>query len=425
MDCQRITAAIGSTWFSFLRNTSPYHPRSNQRAGVLRRVRILPERPYCKPFILAKKYSSALLHSYLIYPISPVVLTLFIFPHLNFFMKQFYPLVFFGAALSLSACKDPDYVVDSYATMRYDALSLPTAADTLALKTVDFLSAREGFVGGAGGTFFATTDAGATWTRRSLASLGTINKLLFSTATTGWAGTSTGLYRTANAGQTWTRVNTYDVYGYTTAGINDVQFVTAQLGYAVGDGGIINKTTNGGTNWTSVQNRTDKRYSFRAVSFSSADSGTVVGHQQSRWLTTNGGQTWTMFDSYGGGISSDAYGFDVLRFNEKSYLLATPSGFQSYTPASLGYYDRDDENYAYPVYGLAAATPKGPVVAVGQRTIVRRDPTYSKREGTPWVYVHLPDGTSPTATYYAADFADAATVYAVGARGTIHRFHYQ
>jgi photosystem II stability/assembly factor-like uncharacterized protein len=160
----------------------------------------------------------------------------------------------------------------------------------MALKTVDFVSAREGFVGGSSGALFATTDAGATWTRRSLASLGTINKLLFSTATTGWAGTSTGLYRTTNAGQTWTRVSTYDTYGYTAGGIVDIQFVTAQIGYVVGDGGLINKTTNGGTSWTSVQYRNDKNYSFQAVSFSSVDSGTVIGNEQARWLTTNGGR---------------------------------------------------------------------------------------------------------------------------------------
>ena len=339
-------------------------------------------------------------------------------------MKQFYPFFLGGMVLGLSACKEDVYVVDSYSTMRYDVLALPAAADTLALNTVDFVSAREGFVGGAVGSLFATTDAGATWTRRSQPTLGTINKLLFSTASSGWAGTSTGLYRTTNAGQTWTRVTTYDAYGYTAGGISDVQFVTAQTGYAVGVGGTINKTTNGGTSWASVQRRTDKRYTFRAVSFSSVDSGTVIGNEQSRWLTTNGGQTWDIYDYYSG-RSADYYGYALLRFNASNYLLGTPSGFRHYTPAALGYYDRDDENYGYPVYGLAAAAPKGPVVAVGERTIIRRDPAYSQNQSTPWAYVHAPDGTSYTATYYAADFADAGTFYAVGAHGLIHRFHYQ
>ncbi|MGY3090975.1 hypothetical protein ACVWYF_004039 [Hymenobacter sp. UYAg731] len=337
-------------------------------------------------------------------------------------MNKLYPFVFGGLALGLNACKEDVYVLDSYATMRYDALALPAAADTLALNTVDFVSAREGFVGGAGGNLFATTDAGATWTRRSQPNLGTINKLLFTTATTGWAGTSTGLYRTANGGQTWQYVPTGDAYGYA-IGVQDLQFVTPLVGYAVGSGGGINKTTNGGTTWTNLQRRTDKRYTFRAVSFTSPDSGAVIGNQQAHWRTTNGGQTWS-FDDNSGGRSDDYYGYDILRFNADNYLLGSPSGFRHYTPASLGYYDRDDENYGYAVYGLAQAGPRGPVVGVGQRTVIQYAPAYSLSSNTPWVNVHAPDGTSYTATYYAADFADASTFYAVGPRGLIHRFHY-
>jgi hypothetical protein len=336
-------------------------------------------------------------------------------------MKQLYPFAFLAMAAGLSACKEDTYIVDSYSTMRYDVLALPTPADTLALNTVDFVSAREGFVGGAGGSLFATTDAGATWTRRSQPTLGTINKLLFSTATSGWAGTSTGLYRTANGGQTWQAVPAGDAYGYP-IGVQDVQFVTPLVGYVVGTGGGINKTTNGGTSWTSVQRRIDKRYTFRAVSFSSVDSGTVIGNDQARWLTTNGGQTWEMYDSYGS--SDNYYGYDILRFNKDSYLLASPGGFMAYDaehPYGLG----ADEQYGYPLYGLAISGPRGAVVGVGKRTIIRRHPAYSQSEHTPWVYVHAPDGTSYKDTYFAADFADAGTFYAVGPRGLIHRFHYQ
>lgn len=336
-------------------------------------------------------------------------------------MKQIYPLIFAGMGICLGACSEDKYVLDSYSTMRYDVLRLPTAADTLALTAVDFVSAREGFVGGTGGSLFATTDAGATWTRRSLSSLGTINKLVFSTATSGWAGTSTGLYRTTNAGQTWQYVPATDSYGYGVA-VQDLQFVTAQVGYAVGTGGSINKTTNGGTTWTNLQRRTDKRYTFRAVSFSSVDSGTVIGNQQSRWLTTNGGQTWDPYDSYTG-TSFDFYGYDILRFNANNYLLAAPDGFKAFDKEHTYGLGPDEQNFS--VYNLATAGPKGPVVAVGDRTIIRYHPAYSQRETTPWVYVHAPDGTSYSATYFAADFADASTFYAVGPRGLIHRFHYQ
>ncbi|HEX8326587.1 MAG TPA: YCF48-related protein [Hymenobacter sp.] len=338
-------------------------------------------------------------------------------------MKKFYPFALLGTVLGITACKEEVYVLDSYSTMRYDVLALPAAADTLGLNTVDFVSAREGFVGGAKGSLFATTDAGATWTRRSQPSLGTINKLLFTSATAGWAGTSSGLYRTTNGGQTWQRLSLSDAYGSGAGEVTDVQFVTPQVGYAVGAGAIINKTTNGGTTWTNTHRRIDKRYTFRAVSFTSADSGTVVGDEQSRWITANGGQTWDIFDYLGNPQDNTTH--DILRLNLKTYMLATPHGFEAYSPQALGYSETDDERYGYPVYGLASAGPKGPVVAVGERTLIRRDPAYSKSEHTPWAYVHAPDGTSFTATFRAADFADAGTFYAVGSRGLIYRFHYQ
>lgn len=335
-------------------------------------------------------------------------------------MRKYYGLLFFG--LLAAGCTEDKYVLDTYSTMRYDALALPTPADTMALKTVDFVSAREGFVGGVGGALFATTDAGQTWTRRSQAALGDINKLLFTSASTGWAGTATGIYRTTNGGATWQ--NTPASIGFSSGGpVYDLQFVTAQVGYAVGAGGAIYKTTNGGSSWTNLQNRSDKRYPFRAVSFTSVDSGTVVGGEHSRWLTTNGGLTWTWTDFLG--RSDDEPYYDVLRYNANTYLMATPTGFESHYFKVIDQTDRPDDGYDLPVHGLASAGPRGPVVAVGERTLIRKHAAYSQRESTPWVYVHAPDGTSLKAKYYAADFADAATFYAVGARGTIHRFHYE
>ncbi|MBF9239408.1 hypothetical protein I2I05_18590 [Hymenobacter sp. BT683] len=335
-------------------------------------------------------------------------------------MKKFYPLALLGLALGVSACKEDVYVLDSYSTMRYDVLALPTAADTLRLNSVDFLSAREGFVGGASGSLFATTDAGLTWTRRSQPTLGNINKLLFTSPTAGWAGTSSGLYRTTNGGQSWQRQVILDAYGSGAGEVTDIQFVTAQTGYAVGAGATIHKTTNGGTTWTNVQRRLDKRYTFRAVSFTSADSGTVMGDEQSRWLTANGGQTWYAFDYYGNPQDNTTH--DVLRLNLKTYILATPHGFEAHD-ANQNY--APDDGYGHPVFGLATTGRGGPVVGVGRRTVVRRHEDYSTAEHTPWVYVHAPDGTSIDATFYAADFANANTFYAVGHRGLIYRFHYQ
>ena len=341
-------------------------------------------------------------------------------------MKQRYLFgLLLAAGLGGAGCQDELYVLDAYSTMRYDVLKLPAATDTMKLTSVDFVSAREGFVGGVGGVIFATTDGGLTWVRRPALGTATINKLTFSSATTGWAGTSAGLYRTTNGGQTWQYATTYDyTSGRSMTDVGDVQLVTALVGYAVGSSGGLYKTTNGGTSWVSQNTRRDKTYMFKAVSFTSPDSGIAVGAQQARWRTTNGGTTWTYDDDFSGRTY-----YDVLRYGSGRHLLATPSGFEVYGALNAnGGYDllaEPDQTYHYPVYGLAAAGPRGPWVGVGERTIIRQHEEFTQRPSTPWVNVHRPDGTSFEDTYYAADFADASTFYAVGPHGLIHRFHYQ
>jgi len=337
-------------------------------------------------------------------------------------VKHSYALLSSLLALTFAAsCKQEKIVRDTYSTMRFDVLALPTAADTLRLTTVDFVSAREGFVGGVAGTLFATTDGGTTWTRRSQPALGTLNKLLFTSPTAGWAGTSTGLYRTSTGGQSWQAVPTFNALGGRMA-VEDVQFVSPLVGYVVGSGGGICKTTNGGSTWTALQNRIDKLYAFRAVSFSSPDSGTVVGDARSFWTTTNGGQSWDFFDSNVGGGGGTTY--DVLRANRRSYQLVGPDGFQDYQGSNFP--NGPDRTFGWPMYGLARFGGRGgPIVAVGERTLVRYHPAWSLSSSTPWVNVHQPDGTSFRATYYAADFAEAGIFYAVGARGVIHRFYYE
>jgi photosystem II stability/assembly factor-like uncharacterized protein len=342
-------------------------------------------------------------------------------------MKQRYVLgLLLAAGLGGAGCKEDVYVLDAYSTLRYDVLKLPTPADTMKLTAVEFVSAREGFVGGTGGAIFATTDAGLTWVRRPALGTATINKLVFSSPTTGWACTSTGLYRTANGGQTWLGVRTYDSWTGAMTDVADVQLVTAQIGYAVGDNGGLYKTTNGGTTWNSLNSRRDKSYAFKAVSFTSPDSGMAVGDKRARWFTTNGGLNWDFYDDPG---SLPRPYYDALRYGPRNYLLATETGFEvsELLNANGGYslIAEPDETYHYPVYGLAAASARGPWVGVGERTIVRYHPEFSKKPHTPWANVHRADGTSFEDTYYAADFADASTFFAVGPRGLIHRFHYQ
>jgi photosystem II stability/assembly factor-like uncharacterized protein len=71
--------------------------------------------------------------------------------------------------------------------------------------------------------------------------------------------------------------------------LNSVFFPTRDTGYAVGDGGMIMKTTNEGTNWT-VQTSGTTNY-LTSVYFTDSKTGYAVG-----WgiilKTTDGGNTW-------------------------------------------------------------------------------------------------------------------------------------
>jgi photosystem II stability/assembly factor-like uncharacterized protein len=67
--------------------------------------------------------------------------------------------------------------------------------------------------------------------------------------------------------------------------------VTANVGYVVGDSGIILKTTNGGLNWMRQQSGTS--YRFLALDFVNENTGTTITWEGVIRRTTNGGLNWT------------------------------------------------------------------------------------------------------------------------------------
>jgi hypothetical protein len=99
----------------------------------------------------------------------------------------------------------------------------------------------------------------------------------------GWGGT---ILRTTNGGTTWTEQTSG-----TNNWLNGVSFTDANMGTAVGWRGTILRTTNGGTTWTEQTSGTTER--LEDVSFTDANNGTVVGFGGTILRTTNGGTTWT------------------------------------------------------------------------------------------------------------------------------------
>lgn len=93
------------------------------------------------------------------------------------------------------------------------------------------------------------------------------------------------LFKTANGGASWQRVQT--PRGDTA--INGVHFIDAQTGWIVGDGGLMLKTANGGRSWERQPAPVEE--ALREVHFIDARIGWIVGSGRI-FKTTDGGRQW-------------------------------------------------------------------------------------------------------------------------------------
>jgi len=111
--------------------------------------------------------------------------------------------------------------------------------------------------------------------------------------TTGLAvGDSGVVLRTTNGGSAWTRPNTRTqqaLRGLFTLNSGGLK------AWAVGAGGTIRYSADGGQSW--VQQPAPVRTDLHAVAFSSANNGLAVGDCGAVLRTTNGGATWTRVDA--------------------------------------------------------------------------------------------------------------------------------
>jgi photosystem II stability/assembly factor-like uncharacterized protein len=127
------------------------------------------------------------------------------------------------------------------------------------------------------------------WFDKSPTNASGLNDLYFIDANNGFAvGDSGKVYKTTNGGDSWT-MQTSGV----TVNLNAVHFVSLQKGFAVGNSGKIISTTNGGTNWTTYTNST--AIDFKDIDFNNPDSGVVVGTYSGGGyflITLNGGTNW-------------------------------------------------------------------------------------------------------------------------------------
>jgi photosystem II stability/assembly factor-like uncharacterized protein len=141
---------------------------------------------------------------------------------------------------------------------------------------------------------------------------GAFYDVFFTSNTTGYVvgynhslpGDNKGLIlKTTNGGDSWEMV-------YNPAGsLRAIHFPSSDVGYAVGMSSQLFKTTDGGTNWTSVNTGIDANLS--SVFFTSSSTGYTCGATGKIYKTTDGGNTWTLQNS---GVTN--YLYDILFTND-------------------------------------------------------------------------------------------------------------
>jgi photosystem II stability/assembly factor-like uncharacterized protein len=186
----------------------------------------------------------------------------------------------------------------------------------LKLAGLRFADRERGWVFGELGALFATEDGGATWTRRRVPTRHLLLSGSFLDAQTGWlSGGGLTVLKTSDGGATW-HAGTVFLPATGAEGqqsepkvlspgegagqdgsarrvsrrLNAVWFVSPERGWAVGSGGVIIATADGGRTWRPQESGVGD--DLFDVKFFDAREGWAVGSGGALLHTTDGGRTW-------------------------------------------------------------------------------------------------------------------------------------
>jgi photosystem II stability/assembly factor-like uncharacterized protein len=188
--------------------------------------------------------------------------------------------------------------------------------------------------------------------------------------------------------------------------LHSVIFVSSQVGYIVGDSGLILKTSNGGNAWTPLHPVTHQN--LYCVRFSSVDTGYVFGDSLTILQTTNGGDSW-----------SDLYRSFRANYHLRTGCCMSGQQFETAGYNFIGYSNNGGMSIRfYPAARYFRAMKRLPdsiSIAVGDNgLIVKRTGIYAT---TSWNNI-----TSPTSTNLnGLAFINDSIGFIIGSSGTIMR----
>lgn len=177
---------------------------------------------------------------------------------------------------------------------------LPTSVATQNFNGVYFVNNYEGYVvGGKGDTsqiIIKTTDGGYTWSVQRNTVGATLNSICFTSSSTGFAiGNKGVILKTSNGGLNWTSITLSGEIN--TRNFNKILFNKQGVGFIVGGNeadtiATILKSTDGGDSWTVIKDELDYPV-LNGISFKNANEAYIVGNQGKILFSSDAGNTWS------------------------------------------------------------------------------------------------------------------------------------
>ena len=180
-------------------------------------------------------------------------------------------------------------------------------------RCLEFTSSTVGFAGGSDGGsvqyIYKTIDGGLSWSIVKTGTPAAIYGISFLDASTGYAvcsspGTSF-IYKTTDGGSSWGSLGNSGISNW----MKQIKAIDANNVICVGTGGKIQRSSDGGTNWTTSNNGT---YDLTGISFPTSSIGYICGFGGKIMKSIDGGNSWNTLSI---ASSMNFYSIDFIDVN--------------------------------------------------------------------------------------------------------------